>query len=198
MPHLSGVFEEFPDLEKVSIEEIEALLSAKLEIHSLVNFLGNRILYPQAISTSKKELEIDLAILRFGAKARPGLFYEPQSNRILIPDRFAKRFPDLPLLLKAIVEGINPKGVHFVFIKDQAQLRLIGSVVSPISPQKLSTDGKIVQFTGLAITKPLPLGAVSFISTPSKAARIRLGTEEFDSAGGEAGIIIDLRMGGFV
>ncbi len=198
MPHLSGVFDEFPDLDKISIEEVAAVLSSKPEVHFLVNYLGNRILYPQAAPLTKKELEVDLAILRVGAKIRPGLFYEPQSNRIVIPQKFAERFPDLELLLISIVQGINPKGVHFVFIKNESQLNLVGSVISPINPQKLSVDGKNVQFSGLAIAKSLPLNAISVIPTPVKAAKVRLEGEEFDAAGGQIGVMIDLRLGGFV
>lgn len=197
MPHLSGVFDEFPDLDKVSVEEIAKDLSFKPEIHLLVNYLGNRIAYPQVIPLTPQEMELDLAILRVGVKLRPGLFFQPQTNKIFIPKKFEERFPNLELLLKTIIEGVNPKGVHFIYIKDQTQTSLIGSVVSPINPQKMSEDEKTVTFTGLAIIKSLNLGEISFVPTPAKSAKIKLGSQEFDIAGGRVGIIVDLRLGGF-
>jgi len=197
MPHLSGVFDEFPDLDKISVEEIASGLSFKPEMHFLMNYLGNRITYPQAIPATLQELEIDLAILRAAIKLRPGLFFDPQSNRIVVPKKFEERFPVLQLLVKAVIEGINPKGVHYLSIKDQARLDLVGSVISPMSPQRLSMDGKTVKFTGLAIAKDLPLNTISFMPTPVKSAKVKLGDEEFECAGGRVGIIIDLRLGGF-
>ncbi len=114
-----------------------------------------------------------------------------------MPKKFEERFPVLQLLVKAVIEGINPKGVHYLSIKDQARLDLVGSVISPMSPQRLSMDGKTVKFTGLAIAKDLPLNTISFMPTPVKSAKVKLGDEEFECAGGRVGIIIDLRLGGF-
>lgn len=198
MPHLSGVFDEFGDLDKVSVEEIAKWLSQKPDIHALINFLGNRIIYPQAIPITLKELEIDLAILREAIKLKPSLVYEPQTNKILIPRAFAERFPPLLNTAKAVIEGLNPKGVHNIFTKDKNQEKLVGSVISPLSPQKLSKDERTVVFTGLAIRKALPLNVVSVIQTPASEVKIVLGDEEFKAAGGDIGVIIDLRMGKFV
>lgn len=197
MPHLSGVFDEFADLDKLSIDEIAKGLSFKSETHFLENYLGNRIAYPQAIPLTPQEMELDLAILRVGVKLRPGLFFQPQTNKIFIPKKFEERFPNLELLVRAIIEGVNPKGVHLIYIKDQTQVSLIGSVVSPINPQKMSEDQKTVTFTGLAIIKSLNLGELSFVPTPAKSAKIKLGSQEFDVAGGRVGIVADLRLGGF-
>lgn len=197
MPHLSGVFDEFPDLEKASLEEIASRLNPKPEVHSLVNFFGNRVLYPQTVPLTPKEMFIDLAILASAVKLRPGLFYEPQSNKLIIPKRFLDRFPNLDSLIKTIIGGINPKGTHFISIKDQSSLKIVGSVISPINPQKLSNDNKFVIFRGLAIEKKFPLGVISVMPTPTKNATVNLGGEDFEIAGGEAGVFIDLRMGEF-
>lgn len=198
MPHLSGVFDEFGDLDKVSIEEIEKWLSAKMEEHAVTNFLGNRILYPQTIPLTHEELDVDLSILREAIKLKPSLVYEPQSNKIVIPRAFIERFPPASKVARAVIEGLEPKGLHNIFIRDKGTQSLIGSVISPLNPQKLSTDEKTVMFTGLAIRKALPLNAVSFIPTPSRDVKIMLGNEEFRLSGGDAGIIIDLRLGKFV
>lgn len=197
MPHLSGVFDEFPDLDKVSIDEILSWISQKPEIHFLVNFLGNRIFYPQAVPLTRNELELDLAILRVAIKLKPSLVYEPQTNKIIIPKLFVDRFPPLTAVAQAIIEGVTPKGVHNIFVKDRNQYRLVGSVISPLSPQKLCKDENSVIFTGLAIQKALPLRVISLVETPVSEVTVRLGDEEFKAAGGEVGVFIDLRMGGF-
>ncbi len=198
MPHLSGVFDEFADLDKVPVEEVLKWLSEKPEIHFLTNYIGNRILYPQTIPLTHKELEIDLAILRAAIKLKPSLVYDPQTNKIIIPKVFAERFPPLSKIARAVIDGLSPKGLHNIFVKEANQHRLIGSVISPLNPQKLSSDEKTVVFTGNAIRKALPLNAVSVIEAPASEVKMMLGGEEFTAAGGDAGIIIDLRYGGFV
>lgn len=197
MPHLSGVFEQFGDLDKVSIDEIAKWVSQKYEIHFLTNYLGNRILYPQAIPLTLKELEIDLAILREAIKLKPSLVYEPQTNKILIPKAIAERFPPIVNTAKAVVEGLNPKGVHSIYIYDKGSQRLVGSVISPLSPQKLSKDERSVVLSGMAIRRALPLNSVTVMPTPASEVTIVLGDEEFKASGGEVGIIVDLRMGNF-
>lgn len=197
MPHLSGIFDEFPDLDKTTPEELAAFLKQKPEIHFLVNFLGNRILYPQAIPITEQELELDLALLRKGIKLKPSLVFEPQTNKIIISKLLTDRFPSLTNLIQAIIESINPKGVHFVFIKDAAVIRLAGSVVSPLNPAKLSRDTKTVIFSDEKSERTLNLNEISFIPSNISETNIKLGGEEYKAAGGELGIIIDLRLGGF-
>lgn len=197
MPHLSGVFDEFPDLDKTTPQELAAFLKQKPEIHFLVNFIGNRILYPQAIPLTTQELELDLALLRKGIKLKPSLVFEPQTNKIIIPKLLTDRFPSMNNLVQAIIESINPKGVHFIFIKDAAVIKLAGSVVSPLNPAKLSRDTETVIFSDEKSERPLNLNEISFIPSNAREANIKLGGEEYKAAGGELGIIVDLRLGGF-
>ena len=197
MPHLSGVFDEFADLDKVPVEEVLKWLPQKPEIHFLTNYIGNRIMYPQAIPLTHTELEIDLAILRAAIKLKPSLVYEPQTNKIIIPKAFADRFPSLADVARAVVDGLNPKGLHNIFVKEISRYKLIGSVISPLNPQKLSSNERTVTFTGNAIRKELPLNMVSVIETPAPEIKMALGGEEFVVAGGDAGVIIDLRIGSF-
>ena len=194
---MSGIFDQFPDLEKTSSEQLAAWISQKLETHFLNNYLGNRLLYPQAIPLTQKELEIDFAILRAGIRLKPGLVFQPQTNKIVIPKNFEERFPPLRTLVLSVIEGINPKGVHFIYIKDRSQLKVIGSVISPLSPQKLSGDEKTVILKAGEMQRALPLGAMSVITLPVSENKITLGNEEFKALGGELGAIIDLRLGGF-
>jgi len=100
-------------------------------------------------------------------------------------------------MVLAIIEGINPKGVHFIYIKDLSQLKMIGSVISPLNPQKLSRDEKTVTFATNKIKSALPLNKISVVELPVSETKIVLGGEELKALGGELGIIVDLRLGGF-
>ncbi len=197
MPHLSGVFDEFPDLDKVNPDQLMAWVVQKPDRHFLINFLGNRILYPQVVPLTQKELELDLAILRAAIKLKPGLVFQPQTNKIIIPKMFAERFPPIGNVVRAIIEGINPKGVHLIYIKDKTQVKMVGSVISPLNPQKLSLDEKTVMFTTGDIKKPLPLNMISLVQLSVADTQITLGSEEYKVIGGELGLIVDLRLGGF-
>lgn len=197
MPHLSGVFDQFPDLEKVSSEQLSVWISQKPETHFLNNFLGNRILYPQTVPLTQKEMEIDFAILRAAVRLRPGFVFQPQTNKIIIPKLFAERFLPLQKMVTSIIEGINPKGVHFIYIKDHAKVKMLGTVISPLNPQRLSTDEKTVKFTAGKIVVNLPLNVISTVILQVSESMVTLGNEEYKALGGEIGVIVDLRLGGF-
>jgi hypothetical protein len=197
MPHLSGVFDQFPDLEKANIDQLLAWMSKKPERHALINFLGNRVLYPQTIPLNQSDLEMDFAILRAAIRLRPSLVFQPQTNKIIIPKIFADRFPPLRTMVLSIIEGINPKGIHFIYLKDGAQLKIIGSVISPLNPQRLSADGKTVVLATGKTRQSLSVNTISVVSLPVSEAKVVLGNEEFKALGGDVGVIIDLRLGGF-
>ncbi len=197
MPHLSGVFDQFPDLEKANIDQLLAWMTQKPEKHALINFLGNRVLYPQAIPVNKTELEMDFAVLRAAIRLRPSLVFQPQTNKIIIPKIFADRFPPVRTMVLSIIEGINPKGIHFIYLKDGSQLKIVGSVISPLSPQRLSPDGKTVVLSTGKIRQALAVNTISVVALPISEANVVLGTEEFQALGGDVGVIIDLRLGGF-
>lgn len=197
MPHLSGVFDQFPGLERVSIEQLLAWISQKPDVHIVVNFLGNRILYPQTIPLTKEEMELDFALLKAGIRLKPSLVFQPQTNKIVIPKLFVERFLPLKTMVLSIIEGINPKGVHLIYYKDGSQLKILGSVISPLNPQKLSSDGKTVNVTIGKQIQTLPLNAISVIKPSVADAKILLGNEEFKAPGGAVGLVVDLRLGGF-
>lgn len=202
MSHLSGVFDQFPGLERTAPEILKAWLGQEFDSNFLTNFLGNRVLYPHAIPLTKKEQQIDLAILSAGIRSRPSLVFQPQTNKIVIPRAIAERFPVMDEMVKAIIEGISPKGVHFIYIKgatgdrDKA-MKIVGSVISPLNPQKLSQDEKTVLFTTGNTRLALPLNAISIVKLSLSETKVVLGTEEFKAIGGDTGFIIDLRLGGF-
>lgn len=192
MPRLTGVFEQFPQLDIVLPQNLLQWLSVKQDVHFLANVLGNRILYPQTIALNKQELEIDFAILREAIKQKPMLFYEPQTNKILIPEQFVQRFPPLAKLAGAVIEAINPKGVIQILIK-RKKLEKVGSLISPDINRIKSESGKV---RIIVEGKPslLNLNTLYISQTSSSEVKIEIGEAEYKVSGGKLGVIIDLRL----
>ncbi len=195
MPHLSGVFEEFPDLDKVSSQDLSVWLKNKPDPDILMNFLGNRILYPQTIPLSKSELEIDLAILRQAVKLKPALVYDPQRNKLFLPQSFIQRFPNITRLAGVIVQAISPKGVNQIYIKNENQVRFAGTVISPVDPSKLPNENQKVKIAINGVESILRLNTLSVSQISQANINVSIGNQDIKVSGGEIGIIIDLRTG---
>ncbi len=194
MPHLTGVFEEFPDLDRISSNDLKVWIREKIEEHSLVNLLGNRILYPQTVASSRMELEVDFAILREGLKQRPTLVYEPQTSKIFIPETFIQRFPTLQRLAGIIIEAISPKGVIQIYIKGESSVKLVGTLISPPDDKKLDAKESKVKVVVDGVEGFLNLNSLSISSVISPLIKIKLGVVDYSVSGGELGVIIDLRV----
>lgn len=194
MPHLSGVFEQFPDLDKVSPQNLSSWLRIKIDKHDLVNILGNRILYPQTISINKSELEMDLAILREGLKQKPALVYEAQTNKLYIPETFLARLPPLARLAGVIIEAINPKGVIQIFLRGQNKVKLIGSLISPPDVEKLVSDKPKVRINVDGVEGTLNPGSLSISQIEAPQIKIKIEDKDYTVSGGELGVIIDMRV----
>lgn len=193
MSHLTGVFDQFPELDKVLPQNLLQWLSVKEDLHFLANFLGNRVLYPQTIPLNKQELEIDFAILREAIKQKPMLFYEPQANKILIPEQFLQRFPPLSKLAGAVIEAINPKGVIQIFVKSQKKLELVGSLISPMD-YKLDVKESKAKIIVEGVETILNLNTLYISQTTSPEVKIKIGEADYKASGGKLGVIIDLRV----
>lgn len=196
MPHLSGVFEEFPDLDKVSPLQIVSWLKNKSEMHTLANFFGNRLLYPQTIALNQSEIDIDLAILREAIKQKPASVSDFQINKLYIPQDYVYRFPPLPRLAGALIEAINPKGIYQIYIKNKNQLKLVGTLISPADIEKLALDKKEINVAVNGIEGKLRVNTISISQIKSSEVRIVIGSNDYKVNGGELGVIIDLRVVG--
>lgn len=194
MPHLTGVFEEFPDLDKVTPGEISSWLRSKPETHVLVNFFGNRLLYPQTIATNHEELEIDFAILREGIKQKPDLVYDAKGNKVFLPQLFLDRFPSLPRLAGAIIEALNPKGEVQIYIKDKSTVKIAGTLISPTDIEQLSKDKKTVKIEVNGVLSTLNINTLSISPINQAEVKIKIGDKSYKVIGGVLGIIIDLRL----
>lgn len=194
MPHLSGVFEQFPDLDKVSPLDLSAWLHIRVDEHNLANILGNRIIYPQTVSVTKLDLEIDLAILRVALKQRPALVYEPQTSKIYIPELFLSRFPPLTRLAGVITEAINPTGVIQIYIKDKNKVKLVGTLISPPDIAKIGKDKEKIKIIVDGVEGTLAPNSFSISQISAPQIKIKIENTQYTVSGGELGVIIDLRV----
>ncbi len=194
MPHLTGVFEEFPELDKVTIAQIASWLTNKPENHTLSNFFGNRLLYPQTVAVNELDLEIDLAILREAIKQKPAIVSEPQKNKLFIPENMVTRFPPLSRLAGVLIEALSPKGISQIYIKDRNQVKLVGTLVSPSDLSKILKDKKIVKVLVDGVESRLNVDTISISPIASPEVKIKIEDTEYKVFGGELGVIIDLRL----
>lgn len=192
MPHLTGFFAEFPDLDKVNEGDIASWIKSKPESHVLLNFFGNRILYPQTIAQNAEDLEIDFAILREAVKQKPDVVYDFKSNRILLPQLYLDRFPPLPRLAGAIIEALSPRGVTKIYLKDKMAVKLCGTLICPPDLEKVSQSGSVkIEVNGVAGS--LKLNTLSISKISGKEVKIKIADKDYSVNGGVLGVIIDLR-----
>lgn len=107
MPKVSGIFDRFDHLDQIPISDIADWLNPRPDIKFLDNYIANRIIYPQITAISQAELDIDLAILREALKRNP-IFFKKAQKKILIPEEFLSRLPDLNKLAWAFIDAYTP------------------------------------------------------------------------------------------
>lgn len=124
MPKVTGVFDQFQDLDLISTEDIVQwikspdattipVLNARGSVpHNIMleNYVANRIFYPQAVPMIDQDMRIDLAILREALRRKPA-YFTSVSRKIFIPKIFAERIPNLKELTWAFIDAyiINRK-----------------------------------------------------------------------------------------
>lgn len=194
MSKLLGVFDLFDDLDKISIQDILGLLRTKVDIHNLENYLGNRILFPQTVATSKLEMEIDFAILTLSLKKHPEKVFKQAINQIYIPHLLIPRYPPLPKLVAVFIDSLNLEGVTQIWVQEKNSAELVGSVI----PNKLLSQISKKDIENLMIKdqlKKLTLNQLNLIPIQDKQIKIKFsGGHEFDCFGGNLGVLCDLRV----
>lgn len=106
---LTGIFDEFSDLDKITPEDVIRWLKPKPDYLYVENLLANRIYYPQVVPLTRQELIVDLAILREALIKNPK-FLKKSAKRLIIPERFIARFPNLNELAKAFMDSYKITG----------------------------------------------------------------------------------------
>lgn len=114
-----GLFDSFDNLDQISAEAVSSWLKPVPQLTQLENYLANKILYPNSLSVTKQDMQIDLAILREALKMNAPK--EPQKTnallggnpflnitlrKILIPARFLAFVPDLATLTMVFIDAL--------------------------------------------------------------------------------------------
>lgn len=138
MPKVSGAFDFFKDLDTIPVEDVIRWVKHPPDPLILYNFLANKILYPQAIGTTQDEIEWELALLREALRRNP-IFLNIKTKKIIIPEIFVSRVPNLAQLALAFVDAYilgwttkNPgENIWTLILKNSDKEEVIGSVLMP-------------------------------------------------------------------
>lgn len=188
MPKVTGLFDNFENLDEISAEA--------LGIDE--NYLANRILYPQTVPTTAKELELDLLILKEALKRTP-IYFKPEQKKIFIPEAFLNIVPDIKQLALLFIDAYLPKGmITFVITKSGRDVAIGTLITVYCKDQKeflhFEVEGQNFRVKPGMLTI-LPCAKehchVNFKATEAKI----LGKNEvlFEVLGGELGLIVDGR-----
>ncbi len=157
MPKISGVFENFDDLDLIPLDNIYKWLKLTLPKNSQIpsievmeNFIANKILYPQTTTVAPIDQAISLSILREALRRNPRPFLDVTHRRIVIPDSFLGVAANIPQLVYVFVDafllnsGFN--GVWIVLLSGEQQ-ETLGSIIlpefeSPNSSLEIFLEGK--------------------------------------------------------
>lgn len=201
MPNVKSVFDAFPNIEDISINNVAVSMGKTIGIQLLENQIGNKILYPQTVPVTAKELTLELAILKEAIRLAPDSYYNPNLKKIFIPEQFLVSFPSPVLLAGVFIDVFLPRDITYICIKsDKGLIGCLGSVIRP----ELVTKGGVINFNVLGKSYKLKIGGSYHLPINQSRADIKfespnakllgehdLSTEVF---GGEVGIIVDTRV----
>ncbi|KKR81338.1 MAG: hypothetical protein UU73_C0003G0098 [Candidatus Daviesbacteria bacterium GW2011_GWA1_41_61] len=200
MPSFKSLLEYFPQLESIYPEKVIQWLKGQGSGQILENEMGNRILYPQTIPLSERELFLEMAILREALKVQPSKYYNRNLNRLFIDVDFLERFPDASSLVQAFVDALQPVGlVSLILRSENVGSKSVGTL---LRPRILKPEGKVTLWVG---NQKYDIEIGSFITIPSSLNHL---TIKFDSpvakildhhklvaevSGGRLGVVVDTR-----
>lgn len=186
MPKLTGVFASFSNLANISAEEVEKYLSSKSELHTLENFIANRVLYPQSIPMNKIELDMDLAILKALVSLEPEKVYSFVKQTLTIPEEWVARFPSLEELVVSLMEVVPLGKVTRVMLKTRLGSTQLGSVIHLSGIEgtvKVRLGSKEVKLKGHTVT---------LLKLLQREVEVSLNGVSLPAFGGKLGVIVNL------
>lgn len=200
MPKLKNLFEYFPQLESISSLGVIRWLKKRESLPVVENTIGNKILYPQVIPTTEKEILLELAILREVLLLQSEKYYNPNSNKIFIEEDLIERFVHFPSLVEAFVDAFHPTGLVSLFSKaDNASLKNLGTL---LRPQITKDEGQIDLWVN-NLKYDIQIGTLFFIPISSNHLTIKFqsdGAKLFNRykltaevVGGKFGVVVDAR-----
>jgi hypothetical protein len=188
MAKLTSIFEYLQDLDYIPTEEINRWLKHQVVPNSLLNFLGNRVLYPESISVTKEDLEIDRALLREILKRKPELIYDQNSRKIFLDPSLVNRVPPKNDFVVALVEALDLTGITQIIFRNGKEETLLGSVVV------LASASDQIEISLNNLEQQLQIGTITVIPMLGQNIILKIGKDqEVKVSGGEIGIIFDTR-----
>lgn len=181
------------NLDRIPIGDIARWVKLK-QVKPVENFIGNRILYPQTVSTTQQELEVDFAIMRESLKINYGIFLNSVSNKLVLNSSFISRFPPLNRFIKVLAESIQLSETTTVFVRNRVGVVPAGTIINirkMPNYDKLLSKGFDVQVDGKIVKADL--GKINILPLKEHHIRIKIGGVEKIVTGGEIGLILDFR-----
>ncbi|MBI2011779.1 hypothetical protein HYS91_03350 [Candidatus Daviesbacteria bacterium] len=189
MSKLTGVFDLFKNLDKISIEDVNANLTIKQSPEFLQNYIANRVIYPQTIPSKVLEMDIDLIFLKEVVKLNKDKFIDQKNKRILIPEIFFLRFTPAPKMVMAILDGLNVKDIYLIVKKGSSATKTLGTYIAGIN-----FTAKALQVSVEGYKRKISIGkAYLFPVNKADVKVMGLKDKQLNVSGGELGIILDLR-----
>ena len=195
MPKLAGVFDKFKELDAISFVDIARWLDFKVEPHAVENYVANRIIYPQTLPSSSREMKLDLAILREALTRDEKVVFDQVKSTIVLTDEFMVHFT-LKDLATALADGLNLQEKTLVYWKTESGVRNLGTIINLRGSVNdnlnltLNTGGDKPTTQNIVIKN----GSFEFIGCNSKSAAITLdNSRTIDVIGGDLGIVVDIR-----
>lgn len=188
MPKLTGIFEELAGLESLPIDEINNFLSPQEHFYVLENYLGNRILYPQTIPQSKRDMEIDTAILCAYMHTHQDLFINNGLRRVVISEKIETRFPPLANLIFYFPNIFHLESTVTIAVQREiGQIEVVGTIVTPSETlNKIKINGQEVNLNPEGMT---------YIESHEKNNEVELSNQVLTVEGGKLGIVINQKGG---
>lgn len=220
MPKLAGLFDSFDNLDQISPEAIASWLKPIPQLNLLENYLANKILYPQALPLTERDMQIDLGILREALKMnvpKPGSqkvnallgdnpFLNITLRKILIPVRFLNSVPNLMSLTRVFIDALLLNRERKDFFQDLWTIVLIDDideVVGSILLPQFESSGGVMNLKLPSKNYEIRQGNLMLIPCPQDRCEIAyklqkgklLGRQEnaFEVYGGKLGLVIDGR-----
>lgn len=194
MPKLTGFFSGFPELGKLTVEDVNHWLKAKEQVFFVENFIGNRYLYPQTIPLSADDLEVDFALLREFIRYHPEFVYSAKNKKLQILEELELRFPPPQKLIGAVLDVLALVDQTPVLLrKTSGEVRLVGTVVSftPSEGESFSdvnVNGQLLK---------LQSGTVTILPNREDHIVVQINSQPpLSISGGQLGVVIDLRKAG--
>lgn len=206
MPLSVGLFDDFDNLDQISLEAIAAQLKPVPQFINLENYLANRILYPQTLSQTAYDMQIDLAILREAVKMNYSKIEQKvNARKLLIPARLLNFVPDLISLTNVFIDALlfnrkmqDPLQDLWTIVLTDHSDEVVGSI---LLPQLVS--GGIMEVNSLGKIYEIKQGQMIIVPCPKDRSEIAykvkngqaLGKTEsaVEIAGGKLGLVVDGR-----